>query len=119
MNRYSHYLLCLAILVLPLVAVADSGTPQWFGGQGARHALRLHFAFRRSGDLSYGDDPVILDRDIADDRGLARSVVKSATANDQVIGRRLRGNRCRQQHRTAQQQQGRCKAPGRCHRFSP
>ena len=37
MNRYSHYLLCLAILVLPLVAVADSGTPQWFGGQGARH----------------------------------------------------------------------------------
>ncbi len=37
MNRYSHHLLCLAILVLPLVAVADSGTPQWFGGQGARH----------------------------------------------------------------------------------
>jgi tetratricopeptide (TPR) repeat protein len=37
MNRYSHHLLCLAIVVLPLVAVADSGTPQWFGGQGARH----------------------------------------------------------------------------------
>jgi tetratricopeptide (TPR) repeat protein len=37
MNRSSRFLLCLALLVIAHVTVADSGTPLWFGGQGARH----------------------------------------------------------------------------------
>lgn len=37
MNHSSRCLLCLALLVSPLVTIADSGTPLWFGGQGARH----------------------------------------------------------------------------------